>query len=120
MAFSSKYKQNACPKEYAREYAESIQGRYGRLGISAKQRGLITEISLNEYKALIRRNQCDYCLGPLNRTGSGLDRIDSSLGYIQGNVIPCCRKCNMAKANLSQNEFLELISAIYHCKIANK
>jgi hypothetical protein len=43
---------------------------------------------------------------------SGLDRVDSMLGYIYGNVVPCCGECNGMKSNLSLNEFYALIERI--------
>lgn len=36
----------------------------------------------------------------------GLDRMDSSIGYIQGNVVPACWPCNRAKGNLSTSQFI--------------
>ena len=60
-------------------------------------------ISLEEYTLLLTR-PCGYCGGALNETSSGIDRIDSSKGYITGNVIQCCRVCNTAKSNLSLQE----------------
>jgi len=45
---------------------------------------------------------------------NGLDRIDSNIGYIHGNVVPCCRKCNVAKLDMTFNEFLDHIKKMYH------
>lgn len=45
---------------------------------------------------------------------NGIDRIDSKKGYINGNVIPCCRKCNVSKLNMSQSEFKKQIIKIYN------
>ena len=36
---------------------------------------------------------------------NGLDRIDSNLGHIRGNVVPCCKYCNFGKSKLSVVEF---------------
>lgn len=36
---------------------------------------------------------------------SGIDRIDNSRGYVQGNIIACCWTCNRAKATMTLNEF---------------
>lgn len=44
---------------------------------------------------------------------NGLDRIDSSKGYIDGNIVTCCEDCNKAKRNLSYEQFLKLIKDIY-------
>ena len=44
-----------------------------------------------------------------NNTGdfiyNGIDRIDSKKGYIINNVVPCCRKCNVAKSDMKLSEF---------------
>lgn len=37
---------------------------------------------------------------------NGLDRVDSNLGYVAGNVVPCCRWCNQAKSSRPVGEFL--------------
>lgn len=30
---------------------------------------------------------------------NGIDRVDNSLGYIEGNVRSCCKKCNSVKSD---------------------
>lgn len=47
-------------------------------------------------------------------TNCSLDRIDSSLGYVDGNVQLVCRIANISKSNMSMLDFLEL------CKSVNK
>lgn len=49
---------------------------------------------------------------------NGIDRIDSSKGYENNNVVPCCKNCNSAKMELSINEFKNHIIKIYEhfCK----
>lgn len=44
---------------------------------------------------------------------NGIDRVDSARGYCTGNVVSCCWKCNRAKGDMSQSEFLEWIKAAY-------
>jgi len=41
-----------------------------------------------------------------------IDRIDSSKGYEEGNVVPCCNDANKAKSALSQEDFLKLCNDI--------
>lgn len=36
---------------------------------------------------------------------SGIDRVDSSVGYEIGNIVPACKICNFAKSNLTQDDF---------------
>lgn len=44
---------------------------------------------------------------------SGLDRVDSSKGYVVGNVVPCCGQCNTMKSKLPLDDFLALIERIH-------
>ena len=36
---------------------------------------------------------------------NGIDRIDSSVGYVYGNCVSCCEICNKAKRDLSMETF---------------
>lgn len=45
-------------------------------------------------------------------TNCSIDRIDSSIGYEPGNVQLVCRAANIAKHNLSMNDFLNLCKAV--------
>lgn len=63
-------------------------------------------------------SDCFYCgLPPSNQrksfTYSGIDRANNNLGYIPGNVIPCCETCNYAKRAMSQDEFFNWIERVY-------
>jgi len=44
---------------------------------------------------------------------NGLDRIDSSMGYVLNNVVPCCWTCNQAKSNMSQEAFYGWVVKIH-------
>ncbi len=44
---------------------------------------------------------------------NGIDRLDSSIGYIAGNVVPCCTKCNQAKNTMTVAEFRAWIEKVY-------
>lgn len=61
-------------------------------------------------------SSCHYCgVEPMNRftatrgTGylmyNGIDRMDNKLGYVYGNVVPCCEICNRGKSSRSYEEF---------------
>jgi 5-methylcytosine-specific restriction endonuclease McrA len=43
---------------------------------------------------------------------TGVDRIDSSFGYVEGNVQTCCMWCNRAKSTMSEQEFFAWIKKI--------
>lgn len=87
----------------------------------AKHRNLDFSITESDFTLLAFSN-CHYCGSkPSNvftaKNGDkleygGVDRIDSELGYVNGNVRPCCAICNRAKSDLSLSEFSEWISRI--------
>ena len=43
---------------------------------------------------------------------NGIDRVDSSQGYVPGNVVTACAQCNYAKGNLNQMDFLAWVQRI--------
>lgn len=78
------------------------------------------ELTLEEFSKLVHDN-CAYCGAPPEKNSefyqglrrkstedvpvNGIDRIDSNLGYVVGNCVPCCSYCNRMKSDLSFNEF---------------
>ncbi len=89
----------------------------------AKQRSLNWELSENEFDALTGQN-CHYCgqppsnlkhipLGNGDFRYSGLDRLDSSAGYVSTNVVPACWTCNWMKRHMSEAEFLAHIDRVH-------
>ena len=44
---------------------------------------------------------------------NGIDRINSTIGYWEPNIRPCCKNCNRAKMDLTEENFLNLIQKIY-------
>ena len=44
---------------------------------------------------------------------NGIDRVNPKKGYTKENCVPCCKICNIAKSDLSQSEFRNLICLIY-------
>jgi hypothetical protein len=81
----------------------------------AKKKGLPFEITREWVNAGIEAGVCQltnepfYC-GPFNwhPLQPSLDRIDSSLGYVPGNVRMICLILNLAKGSMSDDEFREL------------
>ena len=82
-----------------------FESLYNNLKARAKRKGLevFTYEDFLEFTAVL---SCHYCASSLvwakygvERRGraANLDRKDSKLGYIKGNVVPCCIRCNRAK-----------------------
>lgn len=56
-------------------------------------------ITFEEYIRVLSRN-CYYCNVCLEtESGSGLDRIQNTQGYVTGNVNPCCGECNRIRSD---------------------
>lgn len=83
--------------------------------MSAKKRGHVWELTDKQAIALMV-SSCRYCgcdPGTHNLNGlNGIDRADSSQGYIESNVVPCCGKCNMMKGMRTPDEFLGHVASI--------
>jgi 5-methylcytosine-specific restriction endonuclease McrA len=89
---------------------------------SAKKRGLVFELSNDEFKSMTG-SPCHYCGHPPstirnfgNANGgfifNGIDRKDNALGYTIDNCVPCCFVCNRAKGTLSIDEFFTWIKRL--------
>lgn len=95
---------------------------------SSRQRGYAWALTKEQFKELTQQN-CYYCGAlPLVKfkaqehtngdyVGNGVDRVDNSIGYINGNVRPCCSLCNRAKADMSEAEFTGWIRRVYVCLV---
>ena len=73
---------------------------------SARSRGIEFELSFSEYKKLIATKRCKYSNRVLQEGIAGIptsfdtrtiDRIDSSKGYVTGNVVAACSGVNSLK-----------------------
>jgi hypothetical protein len=87
----------------------------------ARQRELEFSLSLGEFESLIA-SSCEYCGCPPAKPSrkkysdflsNGIDRIDSTLGYITGNVVPACRTCNTAKSTMTTAQFESWILRVF-------
>jgi 5-methylcytosine-specific restriction endonuclease McrA len=93
-------------RELRKKYQRTVRGRYKGLKNKAKACNLDMSLTYETYVALISQ-PCFYCGGKLPEFGHGIDRIKSDVGYVQGNVRPCCRRCNQAKNDMTETEFRE-------------
>jgi hypothetical protein len=63
---------------------------------SARERALPVTLAADEARRL-RWGQCAYCG---TAWAGGIDRLDSTGGYVAGNVVSCCDVCNMMKKDV--------------------
>ena len=77
---------------------------------NARQRGIEFNLSFTAIKNLMKAKRCYYTGVKLTLPTGGadtlkansltIDRIDSSLGYVPGNVVACSHAFNQLKANV--------------------
>lgn len=104
---------------------------YRSYQLGAIRRSLKFEITLSKFKSIAKMN-CHYCGEPPRRfnryrrgdmksigkvsdytankawiLANGVDRKDSSIGYISANCVPCCSTCNYIKLDLEESKFLK-------------
>ena len=89
---------------------------------NAKKRGLSFDLGEAEIKHIFE-SDCFYCGRPpsttVTRKGhwseftyNGIDRIDNNLGYVVGNVLPCCMECNFKRGAQPQDDFLVWVRSV--------
>ena len=88
--------------------------KYSKYKFEAKHRSLSFEISQSLFIQLVS-DKCFYCH---SYNCSGIDRINSTIGYIQENVRGCCGTCNIMKNTQTSEQFLIRCETI--TKIKNK
>lgn len=103
------FKDVEAKKEYQRNYTKnhpekfnkpSLRSKFASIIGNAKPRGLEVTYTIEEYSGLISGATCFYCSGSLPLTGSGVDRLNHEIGYVKGNLVPCCSSCNRKKGYL--------------------
>jgi len=100
----------------------AFNGLYSQYKYFAKKRELVFELTKEDFSFITKMN-CFYCgKEPAQKAGktdlngfyiyNGIDRIDNKKGYTINNVVPCCGHCNMAKGNMTIEEFRSHVLAI--------
>jgi len=82
-----------------------------KINQSASDRGLAYDLSFKTVKRLMSYKRCYYTNKEFKEDGPfarSFDRVDSSKGYIEGNVVACTIDINGKKSNLSNEEIIIL------------
>ena len=80
-------------------YARTPKGSYVAFTSTSKYRGIANELSFDQFMSLWQK-PCYYCGDSIKTVG--IDRVNSSVGYVLTNVVPCCYPCNVAKMDSTQ------------------
>jgi hypothetical protein len=90
---------------------------------SAEKRGIEFSLSAEAFRVLTSSN-CAYCgaaPSQLHIEGdnfhgryvcNGIDRVDNEQGYVEGNCVSCCARCNYMKRAMSREQFLSHVRQI--------
>jgi len=99
-------------------------GGYRSIFSSYRQNAKARKLSFNvdfDYALNIIKSNCHYCgIEPSNTymksyynvKYNGIDRVDNTKGYENNNIVACCKMCNIAKNNNSEQDFLNWITRI--------
>lgn len=86
-----------------------IRYRMNRIKGGAKRRGFKFDLPY-EFVVCFFKAGCYYCGDELHIVS--FDRVDSSVGYVPTNVVPCCPLCNQMKLTSSKSDFINKCKAI--------
>jgi hypothetical protein len=89
----------------------SLNLQYGVYRSSAHSKRLEFQLTLDDYQNLVTQ-VCYYCGIIQPRGFNGIDRLDSTKGYVLTNCVSCCQMCNMMKNTLSIDVFLRRVEHI--------
>lgn len=90
--------------EADKRYGRTLKGRYRDYKNGANCRGHEFKLTIEDFEKLWNKN-CYYCGDLID--GIGIDRVDNNVGYLVGNVVPCCPVCNKMKLTLRSSDFTE-------------
>ena len=103
----NKYSQTEKGRERRKFYRRKDGSRFAGGKASARVRNIEWKLTIQQWRTLVLDQKCHYCFGSLPEIGIALDRKDNDIGYLIGNVVPCCSECNSIKGyRLSYDEML--------------
>lgn len=85
------------------------ENRYNIYKKNAIKRNISFELNKEDFYNLTSQ-PCHYC-GEIKEY-NGIDRYDSSKGYILSNCVPCCEMCNKMKLDYNVNDWLAHMTKI--------
>lgn len=112
-------------KSMFKGYEEIGQVYWGRLKFSAKNRGILFDLKIeNAYELYLKQNGKCALSGEkivfkkpgqnVTESTASLDRIDSSQGYIEGNIQWVHKDINQMKMDLDQDYFINMCSKVFN------
>ena len=99
-----------------------IKRLYSLHKANCRKRTKDTSLSIELFGDL-SQSRCAYCgskpsnilkYSGLEFAYSGIDRVDSSIGYRRDNVLSCCSFCNSLKGAMATNTWFDFLNSIIH------
>lgn len=98
-------------------YAALMQAR-ARYRIEAKHRGYEFNLTPDQFINIVNK-PCYYCgmensqyfthyITKIKHSFSGIDRVDNRKGYVENNIVSCCKKCNTKKNSIDPDMVVKL------------
>jgi hypothetical protein len=89
------------------EETRQLHLTYRNIKNSARQRGHEFTLTKEEFMWLMDRD-CFWC----GDKPSGIDRMNNTQGYTMNNAVPSCKRCNVAKNDMTMTEWSEWLARI--------
>ncbi len=103
----------------------AMMAHYRSYVYGSPKRAFAFSMSVEEF-VLITSKDCFYCgsepvefksrrVGARKLSGyfaNGIDRVDSNLGYVKNNIVPCCWICNQGKGKKTKEQFINMCKAV--------
>jgi len=97
---------------YYKDYSQTVNGRFHIYVRGAKKRKIQFNLTPEQFLKMTDK-VCHYCgQFSVGKNYCGIDRVNSSLGYLVENCVPCCNICNLMKMAYPVDEFLTHILKI--------
>jgi hypothetical protein len=119
------FKKGSIPHNRKEPGHSGLSKLFNQYKTQAKRRDIEFQLTREDVSNITSQN-CTYCgvepsrkCVPNNHTPygeytyNGIDRVDNTKGYIEGNCTPCCFTCNSAKRDMTLKDFLEWVSRVY-------
>jgi hypothetical protein len=89
-------------------HKDLVKRKRTNLKRSSRSRGIDFDLSLEQVECLLLTDTCFYTGRKLNQDNFSIDRKDCSIGYVDGNVVACCKQVNVLKSVLLENPYTRL------------
>jgi hypothetical protein len=93
--------------KYSDEQTRLNNKRYNRTKVSARNRGYDFDLSREDFLWLMNW-ECFWC----GDEPTGVDRLENKVGYNVDNCVSSCKRCNVAKNDMTKDEWFDWISRL--------